>query len=66
MVVPKGGKEHGVPIIISQIHPNTAAARTGALYVGDAILSVNSIDLRDAKHADAAYILSKQVSLQST
>ncbi|CAG2173000.1 unnamed protein product [Oppiella nova] len=55
-----GGKEHGVPIIISQIHPNTPAARTGALYVGDAILSVNSIDLRDAKHADAAYVLANQ------
>ncbi|CAG2105252.1 unnamed protein product [Medioppia subpectinata] len=55
-----GGKEHGVPIIISQIHANTAAARCGALYVGDAILSVNQIDLRDAKHADAAYILSNQ------
>ncbi|XP_054164122.1 Golgi-associated PDZ and coiled-coil motif-containing protein-like [Oppia nitens] len=56
-----GGKEHGVPIIISQIHPDTPAARSGALYIGDAILSVNSIDLRQAKHMEAAHILSNQM-----
>lgn len=37
------------------------AHRSGALFVGDAILSVNGIDLRDAKHAEAVHVLSTQV-----
>jgi C-terminal processing protease CtpA/Prc len=40
------------------------AHRCGALFVGDAILSVNGIDLRDAKHAEAVHILSSQVKYQ--
>lgn len=55
-----GGKERGVPIVISEIHPNLPAWRSGALYVGDAILSVNGIDLRDQRHMEAARILSSQ------
>lgn len=55
-----GGKEHGVPILISEIHKNQPAERCGAVFVGDAILSVNGIDLRHAKHSDAVDILSKQ------
>uniref|UniRef100_A0A915CDM9 Golgi-associated PDZ and coiled-coil motif-containing protein n=1 Tax=Parascaris univalens TaxID=6257 RepID=A0A915CDM9_PARUN len=57
-----GGKEHGVPILISEIHAGQPAERCGNLYVGDAILSVNGIDLRTAKHAEAVQILSKQDS----
>ncbi|EDO46649.1 predicted protein [Nematostella vectensis] len=53
-----GGKEHGVPILISEIHDGMPAARCGGLYVGDAILAVNGIDLQDAKHNDAVKILS--------
>ncbi|VDN31607.1 unnamed protein product [Gongylonema pulchrum] len=56
-----GGKEHGVPILISEIHPSQPAERCGQLYVGDAILSVNGIDLRTAKHNEAVQILSEQV-----
>lgn len=55
-----GGKEHGIPIIISEVHPGSAAQKAGCLYVGDAILSVNGTDLRDLKHNDAARILSSQ------
>ncbi|VDN58307.1 unnamed protein product [Dracunculus medinensis] len=55
-----GGKEHGVPILISEIHPGQPAERCGNLFVGDAILSVNGIDLRSAKHIEAVQILSKQ------
>lgn len=61
-----GGKEHGIPVLISEVHPNTPASRTGALYVGDAILAVNGIDLRAFKHAEAAQILTEQVSLISS
>lgn len=57
----EGGKEHGVPILISEIHPNQPAERCGHLFVGDAILSVNGIDLRTAKHNEAVHILSEQV-----
>ncbi|OUC40442.1 PDZ/DHR/GLGF domain protein, partial [Trichinella nativa] len=56
-----GGREHGVPILISDIHENQVADRVGLLKVGDAILSVNGIDLIKAKHAEAVKILSEQV-----
>ncbi|XP_008310853.1 Golgi-associated PDZ and coiled-coil motif-containing protein [Cynoglossus semilaevis] len=55
-----GGKEHGVPILISEIHPSQPADRCGGLHVGDAILAVNGINLRDAKHKEAVTILSQQ------
>ncbi|KAJ1152264.1 hypothetical protein NDU88_005040 [Pleurodeles waltl] len=55
-----GGKEHGVPILISEIHPGQPADRCGGLHVGDAILAVNGINLRDAKHKEAVTILSQQ------
>ncbi|CAG5115204.1 unnamed protein product, partial [Candidula unifasciata] len=55
-----GGKEHGVPILISEVHDGQPADRCGELYVGDAILSVNDIDLRDVKHAEAVRVLSQQ------
>ncbi|GCC25946.1 Golgi-associated PDZ and coiled-coil motif-containing protein isoform X2 [Chiloscyllium punctatum] len=55
-----GGKEHGVPILISEIHPGQPAERCDGLHVGDAILAVNGIDLRDAKHKEAVTILSQQ------
>ncbi|XP_023215943.1 Golgi-associated PDZ and coiled-coil motif-containing protein-like [Centruroides sculpturatus] len=55
-----GGKEHGVPILISDIHPGLPVAQNGGLFVGDAILTVNGIDLRNAKHSEAVKILSSQ------
>ena len=55
----QGGKEHGVPIIISEIHAGMPAERCGELYVGDAILSVNNRDLQESKHADAVHVLSR-------
>lgn len=53
-----GGNEHGVPILISEIHSNGPAFRSGELYVGDAILSANDIDLKESMHSDAVEILS--------
>lgn len=50
--------------MISEIHPGQPAERCGNLFVGDAILSVNGIDLRSAKHIEAVQILSKQVQLK--
>lgn len=56
-----GGKEHGLPILISEIHEDGPAWRSGQLYVGDSILAVNKHDLRDIKHAQAVQILSSVV-----
>jgi ribosomal protein L18 len=53
-----GGKEHGLPILISEIHEDGPAWRCGQLYVGDSILAVNKHDLRDIKHVEAVQILS--------
>lgn len=53
-----GGNEHGVPILISEIHNNGPAFRSGELYVGDAILSANDIDLKESMHSEAVEILS--------
>jgi C-terminal processing protease CtpA/Prc len=56
-----GGREHGVPIIISELHPSQPAQRSGELSVGDAILSVNGKDIRSVKHEEAVTILNKEV-----
>lgn len=55
----KGGRENKMPILISKIFKDMAADRTKQLYVGDAILSVNGEDLRDASHDDAVRALKK-------
>ncbi|XP_071480494.1 beta-1-syntrophin-like [Diadema setosum] len=63
----KGGKENKMPIIISKIFKGLAADQTEALYVGDAILSVNGEDLRDATHDEAVRLLKrsgKEVTLE--
>lgn len=41
----KGGREHGVPILISELEAGGPAALTGELFVGDAILAINELDL---------------------
>ncbi|XP_051562575.1 alpha-1-syntrophin-like [Myxocyprinus asiaticus] len=55
----KGGKENNMPILISKIFKGLSADQTEALYVGDAILSVNGNDLRDATHDEAVQALKK-------
>lgn len=47
---------------MSEIHPGQPADRCGGLHVGDAILAVNGVNLRDAKHKEAVTILSQQVT----
>lgn len=56
-----GGKEHGVPIIISELHSGQAAESSGNLFVGDAILSVNGKSLNNLKHSQAVKILNNEV-----
>lgn len=63
----KGGKENKMPILISKIFKGLAADQTKALYVGDAILSVNGMNLRDATHDEAVQALKragKEVTLE--
>uniref|UniRef100_A0A3B4ZHE4 Syntrophin beta 1 n=1 Tax=Stegastes partitus TaxID=144197 RepID=A0A3B4ZHE4_9TELE len=55
----KGGKENKMPILISKIFKGLAADQTQALYVGDAILSVNGMNLRDATHDEAVQALKR-------
>ncbi|CAH1133356.1 unnamed protein product [Ceutorhynchus assimilis] len=55
-----GGREHGVPILISELEQNGPAAMSDQLYIGDAILFVNDIDLRNSCHKEAVSILQQQ------
>lgn len=55
----KGGRENKMPILISKIFAGMSADLTGQLYIGDAILSVNGIDLRDITHDEAVKVLKK-------
>ena len=65
----KGGRENKMPILISKIFKGMAADKTEKLYVGDAILSVNGEDLREATHDEAVKALKragKVVDLEGT
>ncbi|VVC36320.1 Pleckstrin homology domain,PDZ domain,PH domain-like [Cinara cedri] len=53
----KGGCENKMPILISKIFKGMAADQTEKLYVGDAILSVNNVDLSQATHDEAVKAL---------
>ncbi|XP_051887308.1 alpha-1-syntrophin [Pristis pectinata] len=55
----KGGRENHMPILISKIFRGLAAENSRQLFVGDAILSVNGTDLRDATHDQAVQALKK-------
>ncbi|XP_061807339.1 beta-1-syntrophin isoform X1 [Nerophis lumbriciformis] len=55
----KGGRENKMPILISKIFKGLAADQTQALYVGDAILSVGGVNLRDATHDEAVQALKR-------
>lgn len=55
----KGGRENRMPILISKIFPGLAADQSRALRLGDAILSVNGTDLRQATHDQAVQALKR-------
>lgn len=48
-----------MPILISKIFKGMAADKTEKLYVGDAIMSVNGEDMREATHDDAVRALKR-------
>lgn len=53
----KGGRENRMPILISKIFEGMSADKTGLLRVGDAILSVNGVDLSNSTHDEAVQVL---------
>ncbi|XP_016054685.1 PREDICTED: gamma-2-syntrophin [Miniopterus natalensis] len=53
----KGGAEHRVPVVISKIFKDHAADRTGMLFIGDAILQVNGINVENATHEEVVHLL---------
>nr|XP_025724396.1 gamma-2-syntrophin [Callorhinus ursinus] len=53
----KGGAEHRVPAVISRIFRGHAADQTGMLFVGDAVLQVNGINVEDATHEEVVHLL---------
>ncbi|XP_023309302.2 beta-1-syntrophin [Lucilia cuprina] len=55
----KGGRENRMPILISKIFRGMAADQAKGLYVGDAILSVNGEELREATHDEAVRALKR-------
>uniref|UniRef100_A0A8C4QPK8 PDZ domain-containing protein n=1 Tax=Eptatretus burgeri TaxID=7764 RepID=A0A8C4QPK8_EPTBU len=46
----KGGAEHNVPVVVSKIFKDQAVNQTGVLFVGDAILQVNGINVTTCTH----------------
>ncbi|XP_064411333.1 gamma-2-syntrophin [Latimeria chalumnae] len=53
----KGGAEHKVPVVISKIFKDQAADQTGMLFIGDAVLQVNGINVENATHEEAVHLL---------
>ncbi|XP_077990100.1 gamma-2-syntrophin-like [Glandiceps talaboti] len=53
----KGGAEHSIPILVSRIFKDQAADQTGQIFVGDAILKVNGVNIEEATHDDAVAAL---------
>ncbi|KAM5262800.1 gamma-2-syntrophin [Ctenodactylus gundi] len=53
----KGGAEYCLPVIISRIFKDQAAACSGMLFVGDAILQVNGVHVENATHKEVVHLL---------
>ena len=53
-----GGEDHRLPIIISEIFPNSAVSRATRIQAGDIIRGVNDEDFSNKTHSDAVNYLS--------
>ncbi|XP_045919161.1 gamma-2-syntrophin isoform X2 [Micropterus dolomieu] len=53
----KGGAEHNVPVVISKIFKDQVADQTGKLFVGDAVLQVNGINVEPCTHEEVVHLL---------
>ncbi|XP_034419297.1 gamma-2-syntrophin isoform X2 [Cyclopterus lumpus] len=52
-----GGAEHNVPVVISKIFKDQVADQTGTLFVGDAVLQVNGINVEPCTHKEVVHLL---------
>lgn len=58
----QGGKDQGLPILVSEIHSGGFISRNkNLLYVGDILKSVNGEDLQCISHSKAVELLSEKV-----
>ncbi|XP_027529906.1 gamma-1-syntrophin isoform X2 [Neopelma chrysocephalum] len=48
----KGGAEHNIPVVISKISKEQRAELSGLLFIGDAILQINGINVRKCRHEE--------------
>ncbi|KAI7804156.1 gamma-2-syntrophin [Triplophysa rosa] len=53
----KGGAEHKVPVVISKIFKDQVANQTGMLFIGDAVLQVNGINVEKCTHEEVVHLL---------
>ncbi len=53
-----GGREHGLPVMISEVFPNTAVGRSRKICAGDVILAVNGDSFEGLGHHEAVKYLS--------
>ncbi|XP_057716036.1 gamma-2-syntrophin isoform X1 [Corythoichthys intestinalis] len=53
----KGGAENNVPVVISKIFKDQVADQTGKLFVGDAVLQVNGINVEHCTHDQVVHLL---------
>ncbi|XP_075411779.1 gamma-2-syntrophin [Tenrec ecaudatus] len=53
----KGGAEHKVPVVISKIFKDQAADQTGMLFIGDAVVQVNGINVESATHEEVVHLM---------
>ncbi|XP_047183230.1 gamma-2-syntrophin isoform X1 [Scophthalmus maximus] len=53
----KGGAEHNVPVVISKIFKDQIADQSGKLFVGDAVLQVNGINVEHCTHEEVVHLL---------
>ncbi|XP_019744131.1 gamma-2-syntrophin isoform X1 [Hippocampus comes] len=53
----KGGAENNVPVVISKIFKDQVADQTGKLFVGDAVLEVNGINVERCTHEQVVHLL---------
>ncbi|KAK2507338.1 hypothetical protein MC885_004591 [Smutsia gigantea] len=53
----KGGAEHNIPVVISKISKEQRAELSGLLFIGDAILQINGINVRKCRHEEVVSFL---------
>ncbi|XP_053567315.1 LOW QUALITY PROTEIN: gamma-2-syntrophin [Bombina bombina] len=53
----KGGAQHKVPVVISKIFKDQPADQTGMLFIGDAVMQVNGINVENATHEEVVHLL---------